>query len=69
MDLGIFIESVNYNITDFVTKYELITEEIDSLDPFDFINYQTLLANHQKLSMQRNEEQKKLAEAIEKEQK
>jgi hypothetical protein len=46
MEYGIFIESLNY-AADFVTKYQLVSEEIDGLHPEDYVRYQTILAAHQ----------------------
>ena len=68
IEYGIFVESVNFAISDFNTKYELITEEIDGLHPFDFVTFKDILDKHQRDELLKSDNQKKLAEDIEKEQ-
>ena len=68
IEYGIFVESVNFAISDFNTKYELITEEIDGLHPFDFVTFKDILDKHQRDERLKSDNQKKLAEDIEKEQ-
>jgi hypothetical protein len=59
MEHGIFIESLNFAITDFSIKYELVLKDIEALNPFDYINYQQLLERHRRLTEQRAEDQRK----------
>ena len=47
MDYGIFIESVNFALSDFSTKFELVTSEVDSLHPFDYVRFKDIIERHQ----------------------
>lgn len=68
MDYGIFIESLNFALSDFSTKFELVTSEVDSLHPFDYVRFKDIIERHQQLQLKKNEQQQRLAENIEKEQ-
>ena len=68
MEYGIFIESVNFALSDFTTKYELVTEEVDGLHPFDYVRFKEILERHQQDQQKKSEQQQRLADNIEKEQ-
>jgi hypothetical protein len=49
INLGIFLQSLSYAL-DFSTKYELLSQEIESLGPFDYLNFDEVLRRHQEES-------------------
>lgn len=66
MEYGIFIESVNFGLADFTTKYELVTEEIDNLHPFDYVRFKEIIERHQLEQSRKSQQQERLADNIEK---